>query len=103
LLSIHNDGAGDGISQEILGPVTTDEHLQELLLYIQNQQQKITGQTPIDLNVNSQPDFEYGEDSGVRPVRMNIIEGVRGMPTYYDGRRKKDLLKLTQFEMMLDT
>lgn len=35
----------------------------------------------------------------VRPLRNNIIESVRAMPSYYEGRVRKDPLKQTQFEM----
>ena len=38
----------------------------------------------------------------VRPLRNNIIESVRGMPSYYEGRIKKDPIKLKQFEMQVN-
>jgi len=37
----------------------------------------------------------------VRPLRNNIIDSVRAMPSYYEGRVRKDPVKLTNFEMQV--
>lgn len=39
----------------------------------------------------------------VRPLRNKIIETVRGLPSYYEGRIKKDPIKLKQFEMTMNS
>ncbi len=35
----------------------------------------------------------------VRPLRNNIIDSVRAMPSYYEGRIRKDPVKPKQFEI----
>ena len=37
----------------------------------------------------------------LRPLRLNIIQSIRAMPSYYEGRQKKDALKPKQFQMNL--
>ena len=39
------------------------------------------------------------QELGVRPLRTNIIESVKRMPSYYEGRQTKDPIKPKQFEM----
>ena len=51
-------------------------------------------------NDNNLPDWEMVDN--VRPLRTKIIESVRGMPSYYEGRIKKDPIKLKQFEMTMN-
>ena len=52
-------------------------------------------------NENNLPDWEMVDN--VRPLRTKIIESVRGMPSYYEGRIKKDPIKLKQFEMTMNS
>ena len=52
-------------------------------------------------NDNNLPEWEMVDN--VRPLRTKIIESVRGMPSYYEGRIKKDPIKLKQFEMTMNS
>lgn len=54
-----------------------------------------------DCSSNDLPEWEMVDN--VRPLRTKIIESVRGMPSYYEGRIKKDPIKLKQFEMTMNS